>query len=126
MKFTLKDFDKIRPLLKDDVIVEILTENRFNKTGDEYIHEIMNELKEYLSNILDSYIPKDSISKIKSGVDILESKNDYRYTSGDIFSFEEANLIYNAYNEAYSLTDSKDLKTIYEKFTSYFKHGGGI
>lgn len=45
MKFTLKEFDELRPLLKDDVEIELITDGTNNTT---VFLGIMNNLRESL------------------------------------------------------------------------------
>lgn len=117
MRFTLKEFDELRPLLKDDVEIELITGGTNNTT---VFLGIMNTLRERLKTISNSLIPECSKPIIDSGIQILENKAMYLNVSKSSFSVAENKIVADAFITAYQLTESEDLKSVYKQFTAYF------
>lgn len=117
MKFTLKEFDELRPLLKDDVEIELITDGTNNTT---VFLGIMNNLREKLNEISNSLIPECSKPAIDNGIQILENKAMCLNISKSSFSVADNKIIANAFITAYRLTDSKELESVYKQFATYF------
>lgn len=120
MKLTLKEFDELRPLLKDDVKIEITAGENKEDSAVMFLG-IMNTLRERLNEISNSLIPECSKPIINDGIKILENKAMYLNISKSSFRVSENKTITDAFTTAYQLTESQDLKKVYEQFVSYFK-----
>lgn len=120
MKFTLKEFDELRPLLKDDVEIELITGGKDESSNSVVFLGVMNTLREKLKTISNSLIPECSKPVIDSGIQILENKAMYLNVSKSSFSVAENKFVADAFTTAYQLTESEDLKSVYKQFTSYF------
>lgn len=117
MRFTIKEFDELRPLLKDDVEIELITSGTNDSVS---FLKIMNTLKEKLTGISNSLIPECSKPIIDDGIQILEKKSMRLNLSKSSFSVAENKIITDAFMTAYQLTESKELESVYKQFTTYF------